>query len=197
MTSSLPTTKPPINEPSTTEPINPEIKNDLTGLDELRALESKFKNAKMNDPSKSVDPNVTPKQKRKRKIVGENLVRMTWGNWWKFLTWMKSRGWNLTAEQINAIVDPSLLVEPLVNPTLDCMDAYLPEKFIDNLEEKAPFVLLLFAVFETSSNFSARMDQAARELGIKTRKQKQEPQPEPQQEKPRESVYPNLNERGQ
>lgn len=130
-----------------------------------------------------------PKRRRKfKRPPPENTIRMTIRQYWRFRTWIANRKLGLSPDVIGAVLEGTdqVLVEPLVEPVVGIIDEYVPEKWIEFIEEKSPLLTLLIALFEAEQTFAARIAQIAREVRTET------PGPQttqqPQQARP---VYPS------
>lgn len=108
-----------------------------------------------------------PKKRRKfKRPPPENTIRMTIRQYWRFRTWIANRKLKLSAELLGAVLDGTdqILVEPLVDPVIGIIDEYMPEQWIEFIEEKSPILTFMIALFEAEQSFSMRLGQIAGEI---------------------------------
>ena len=171
----------------------------VDGLAELQALEAELSGGKPKEaaPSQSgagtpgnTDSGAdSPKRRRKfKKVPPENTIRLTIRQYWRFRDWMARRSLGLPGEYAGVFIQgqDAILVEPMVEPVIGCLDAYLPEEWVVFIEDKSPLLMLLLALFEAEQTFAQKVSQAAAEL-----KAKAAPAATPEPERPR---MPGLND---
>lgn len=183
------------------------------GLAELRALEAELQGTPRapsggGTPSQGAGPSASnnepgagdglPKRRRKfKKVPPENTIRLTIRQYWRLRDWMARRGLGLPSEYAGVFCNgkDSILVEPLVEPVIGCLDAYLPEEWIVFIEDKSPVLALIIALVEAEQTFSAAVNEAAKEK----KKETMEPKPSvgsstKKDDLPPRQKMPSLNE---
>ena len=161
--------------------------------DELKRLEAEL-SAKPQAGAKPVetkaygikesDSEETPGPKRRRRFKRpppENTIRMAIRQYWRFRTWLANRKIQLPPDVLAAVLDGTdqLLVEPLVEPVIGIIDEYIPEQWIEFIEEKSPILTFLIALFEAEQTFSARLRELANEIKQVNQPQQTTPQAAP------------------
>lgn len=200
------------NEPPKTTVPGPEAAggpgDSQDGLAQLRALEAELQGGKTSSPSAKPEGNSdtgrpdsggspgaggdTLKRRRKfKKVPPENTIRLTIRQYWRLRDWMARRALGLPGEYAGVFIQgkDGILVEPLVEPVIGCLDAYLPEEWVVFIEDKSPVLMLLLALFEAEQTFGGAVSQAAAEL--KAQKTTQPGSAPAESERPK---MPSLNE---
>ena len=176
----VPETAAPVNErPAESKP------TEASGLEELRALEAQLQGPKSSSPETGTESRPdsggtnslgsdgagqSPVRKRRKfkRPPPENTIRLTIRQYWRFRDWMARRQLGLPAEYAGVFIqNQGVLVEPLVEPVIGCLDAYLPEEWVVFIEDNSPALMLLLAIFEAEQSFAATVSQAAGELKAK------------------------------
>jgi hypothetical protein len=173
----------------------------VDGLAELKALASEIQGGKPKeagstqsnpgtpgDSSSGVSP--TGRRRKFKKVPPENTIRLTIRQYWRLRDWMARRSLGLPSEYAGVFIqgNEAVLVEPMVEPIIGCLDAYLPEEWVVFIEDKSPVLMLLLALFEAEQTFGQKVAQAAAEI-----KAKQDPAPAGPVETGRPKM-PSLNE---
>lgn len=152
----------------------------IDGLAELKALEAQLSGGKPKEaatsqsgtgtPGSATGGGDTPKRHRKfKKVPPENTIRLTIRQYWRLRDWMARRALGLPGEYAGVFIQnrEAVLVEPLVEPVIGCLDAYLPEEWVVFIEDKSPVLMLFLALFEAEQTFGQAVSQAAAELKAK------------------------------
>lgn len=158
--------------------------------DELKRLEAEL-SAKPQAGARPVEKKESPESgeetpgpKRRRRFKRpppENTIRMAIRQYWRFRTWLANRKIQLPPDVLAAVLDGTdqLLVEPLVEPVIGIIDEYIPEQWIEFIEEKSPILTFLIALFEAEQTFSARLRELANEIKQVNQPQQTTPQAAP------------------
>lgn len=165
------------------KPSSPGVTSEQTktnGMEELKRLEAELsqkpapgaKPAEPAAPGAAPAAEVEPKPRRRRfkRPPPENTIRMTIRQYWRFRVWLANRKLKLPAHLVGAVLEGTdqTLVEPLVEPIIGIMDEYVPEQWIEFIEEKSPLLTFLIALFEAEQTFGSRIDQLAHEIKQET-----------------------------
>lgn len=200
-----------INEPAletlTVKPEQSAPSAPIDGLAELRALETELQGGRSgaaqsgsksdNDSGRpdsgtvsGAGPGDVRKRRKFKKVPPENTIRLTIRQYWRFRDWMARRSLGLPEEFAGVFIQgkDSVLVEPLVEPVIGCLDSYLPEEWVVFIEDKSPILMLLLAIFEAEQVFSGAVNQAKLE-SKSTSTPKEQATAEPERVK-----MPSLNE---
>lgn len=118
-----------------------------------------------------------PKRRKFKRPAPENTMRLTIRQYWRLRDWMARRQLGLPEEYAGVFIQrQDVLVEPLVEPLVACLDEYLPDEWVVFLEEKSPLLMLFLALFEAESTFAATVNEAKKEI-IAKQKPTQAPGP--------------------
>lgn len=138
------------------------------GLDELKKLEADIaargtSAPKEDAPAGGGEAAAVPKKKRFKRPPPDNLIRITWGQWWRLRDWMARRQLGIPEEHAGILIDQEKMITALVQPTIACLDEYLPESWVSKIEENAPALTFFLCLMEAEMSFAARITQAKKE----------------------------------
>lgn len=138
------------------------------GLEELKKLEEQIAAGKSSAPKQDApagggEAAAVPKKKRFKRPPPDNLIRMTWGQWWRLRDWMARRRLGIPEEHAGILIDDEKMINALVQPTVACLDEYLPESWVAKIEENAPALTFFLCLMEAELAFGARVEMAKKE----------------------------------
>lgn len=144
------------------------------GVAELEALQKEVQSEKKPSDKKEGDANAkpegdgAPRRKRFKRPPPDQLIRMTWAQFWRARDWMARRSLKIPDEFAGIFIqNTDKMIDALVPPTIACMDEYIPESLLEKLETHAPLLTLFSALAEAELSFQNNIKQAIAEINKK------------------------------